>query len=380
MLSVVINIILLLWLGVPVVYFTVFAFAGVLERNKAAQEGKGSRSYVILVPAYKSDCCILDTARAAASQDYPSDRFRVLVISDSMRPETVAALKNLPVEVLEVSFENSTKAASLKCAMDFLGADAADAVVILDADNIVGPRFLSGIDGSFRAETALQAHRTAKNRDTAVAVIDAASEEINNTIFRKGHNALGLSSALIGSGMVFDYGWFLRNISSFNTAGEDKEMELRLLRDGIRVEYAGGVEVLDEKTRTQSNYYSQRRRWTASQYNLMRDALKDFSSVKDKAGYADKLLQWTFPPRMIIIVAVPFLAILFSLLHSGFGRIWWIMTALLVTSLVVAVPKEQRDRRLLSSFVKLPVLAAMSVANLFRMKGTKDRFIHTEHE
>ena len=376
-----INFILLLCLGIPVAYFAVFSFAALLCRRRSPVAGDGGgHSFVILIPAYKSDSSILDTALAAAAQDLPEDRFRVLVISDSMRPQTVESLRNEGVEVLEVTFTNSTKAKSLLAATEYLGPGAAEAVVILDADNIVSPQFLRDIDGAWRPGTAIQAHRTAKNRDSSVAVIDAVSEEINNSIFRKGHNALGLSSALIGSGMVFDYGWFHANASSFTTSGEDKEMELKLLQDGIKVEYLESVKVLDEKTRTQSNYYNQHRRWTASQYNLFPDALKKMKDAADKIGYFDKLLQWTFPSRMIILAGVPLVAIMFSLARSGYAILWWALTLVMAASMLAGVPREQRDRKLAASLVKVPALAMTAVANLFRIKGTKDKFIHTEHK
>ena len=192
-----INVIMLLLLGVPVLYFAVFALAAAVRKPQNACASQ-NRSFVILIPAYKSDSCIMDTALSAAAQNYPAGKFRVLVISDSMQADTVANLRGKNIEVLEVSFENSTKAKSLAEALKYLGPKAADAVAILDADNIVDSGFLAGIDAAMKPGTAIQAHRTAKNRDTAVAVIDAASEEINNTIFRLGHNAAGLSSALIG--------------------------------------------------------------------------------------------------------------------------------------------------------------------------------------
>lgn len=96
---------------------------------------------------------------------------------------------------------------------------------------------------------AVQAHRTAKNRDTDTAVLDAASEEVNNSIFRRGHVALGFSSALIGSGMAFDYKWFRENIACCTTSGEDKELEALLLRQGIYIDYLDDVRVLDERYR-----------------------------------------------------------------------------------------------------------------------------------
>ena len=267
----IIDIILLIVLGIPAVYFFAFAVFSRFFDDDDPKETARTRRFVTIIPAYKSDPFILDTARAAATQDYPSDRFRTLVVSDSMKPETVASLKDGGIEVIEVSFEKSTKAASLQAAMEYLGDGAADVVIILDSDNIVGNDFISAIDQAFeRGAKAVQAHRTAKNRDTDIAVIDAVSEEINNSIFRKGHCSVGMTSALIGSGMAFDYKWFADACSSFTTTGEDKEMELRLISDGIKVKYLDNVKVLDEKTRSASNYYNQRRRWTASQYKPLR--------------------------------------------------------------------------------------------------------------
>lgn len=377
----IIDIILLIVLGIPAVYFFAFAVFSRFFDDDDPKETARTRRFVTIIPAYKSDPFILDTARAAATQDYPSDRFRTLVVSDSMKPETVASLEDGGIEVIEVSFEKSTKAASLQAAMEYLGDDAADVVIILDSDNIVGNDFISAIDQAFeRGAKAVQAHRTAKNRDTDIAVIDAVSEEINNSIFRKGHCSVGMTSALIGSGMAFDYKWFAYACSSFTTTGEDKEMELRLISDGIKVKYLDNVKVLDEKTRSASNYYNQRRRWTASQYNIILDAARKFPAAANKLDYADKLFQWLFPPRMIIITAIPLLAILLSLFHSPYAWQWWRLTIILVIGLLLAIPKGGFDRKLLKAMVTVPVLAVMAAINMFRMKGTKDNYIHTEHE
>lgn len=121
---------------------------------------------------------------------------------------------------------------------------------------------------------AVQAHRTAKNRDTDTAVLDAASEEVNNSIFRRGHVALGFSSALIGSGMAFDYKWFRENIACCTTSGEDKELEALLLRQGIYIDYLDDVRVLDEKVQGEGAYYNQRRRWIAAQFYALSSAVR----------------------------------------------------------------------------------------------------------
>ena len=372
----------ILWalLFIPVAYLTLFAILSLAAKRYRYPAGRRTDSFVVLIPAYKSDSTILQTAQSALGQDYTAGKFRVLVISDSMRADTVEALRQAGAEVLEVSFENSTKAKSLNAAMEHLGPHAADRIVILDADNIVGESFLSLLDDAFcDGVRAVQAHRCAANRDTDVAVLDAASEEINNSIFRKGHCAAGLSSALIGSGMAFEYSWFAQACKSLVTSGEDKELELRLLSDGIFIEYLDYVKVRDEKTRTGGNYYNQHRRWTASQYNILPAALRGFKDAKDKKGYADKLLQWMFPSRMMLTGLIPVLAAAASILGLSNARTWWELFVMLAVAMLLALPQEHLDAKLWKSLIKAPLLAAMAVANLFRMKGTKDKFIHTEH-
>ena len=61
-----------------------------------------------------------------------------------------------------------------------------DMIVIMDADNTTDPDFLSEINRAFQAgEKAIQAHRTAKNMNTDVAVLDATGLGVHG-----GHEAL----------------------------------------------------------------------------------------------------------------------------------------------------------------------------------------------
>ena len=133
------------------------------------------------------------------------------VISDHMQPETNEYLRTLPITLLTPTFEKSSKAKAMQYAINEVKGDF-DNVVILDADNVVRPEFLSQLNILCSIYDVIQCHRCAKNANNDVAVLDGASEEINNTIFRKAHNRLGLSSALIGSGMCFNYELFKKNV------------------------------------------------------------------------------------------------------------------------------------------------------------------------
>lgn len=83
----------------------------------------------------------------------------------------------------------------------------------------------------------MQAHRTGKNLNTDIALLDGVSEEINNGFFRKGHNVLGLSAGLAGSGMAFQYSWYYEAVDQLKTAGEDKELELLLIEYEMHTVY-----------------------------------------------------------------------------------------------------------------------------------------------
>lgn len=378
----IIDWLLVLTLLLPVLYLFLFAAFSMRRRTDDYPPARKQRRFVTLIPAYKADAVILRTAQAALAQEYPEGLHRVAVIADRLKPETLAGLRRLPLTVIVVMFENSSKAKALTAATDQLGPGAADVVTILDADNLVGPDFIARLNEVFdTGMVAVQAHRTAKNRDSDTAVLDAASEEINNSIFRRGHVALGLSSALIGSGMAFAYDWFRDNIRKCRTSGEDKELETLLLRQRIYIDYLDDLMVLDEKVQGEGAYYNQRRRWIAAQFYALGSALRDLPAalLRGNYDYVDKLVQWCLPPRMLLIGLVPLWAVAMTFLEPWGSVKWWAAWLLLLFAMAMALPDEQTDAKLGHALRRVPVLVLLTAANLFRLGGTRDKFIHTRH-
>lgn len=378
----IIDWIFIIALLLPVLYLFVFAAFSMQRRREPYPPARKQRRFVTLIPAYKADAVVVRTAQAALAQEYPEGLHRVAVIADQLQPATLGELRKLPLTVIEVTFENSSKAKALTAAVEELGPEAAEAVAILDADNLVGGEFIARLNEVFDAGVeAVQAHRTAKNRDTDTAVLDAAGEEINNSIFRRGHVALGFSSALIGSGMAFRYDWFCANIRRCVTAGEDKELEALLLRERIYIDYLDDVEVLDEKVQGEEAYYNQRRRWIAAQFYALGSAVRNLPGAlfSGNFDYCDKLLQWCLPPRMLLIGLVPLWAVVMTFLDPWGSVKWWIALVLMLFALAMALPDAQTDAKLGRALRRVPVLVLLTAANLFRLGGTKDKFIHTQH-
>lgn len=369
-------------LALPVLYLFVFAYGAMRRIPEPYPAARKQRRFVTLIPAYKSDAVILRTAEAALAQEYPQELHQVVVIADRLQAETLVNLRKLPICVIEVNFENSSKAKALTHAVEQLGADAAQVVTILDADNLVGPEYIARLNEVFDSGVvAVQAHRTAKNRDTNTAVLDAASEEINNSIFRRGHVGLGFSSALIGSGMAFGYDWFRTNICKCCTSGEDKELEAMLLEQGIYIDYLDDLLVLDEKVQGEGAYYNQRRRWIAAQFYALASAVKRLPGAiaARNFDYCDKLIQWCLPPRMLLLGLLPLWCVAITALDPWASVKWWVALLMLAFALAMALPDEQTDEKLGRALKRIPILVLLTFANLFRLRGTKDQFIHTEH-
>ncbi len=357
-----------------------------IAAHAAALSNKQCR-FLILYPAYKEDRVIINAVENFLLQDYPASHYRVSVISDHMQPETNDYLRQLPITLLEPVFEKSSKAKAMQYAIEMVESGKLqlidgkfDQVVILDADNVVHPDFLSQLNILCTVYDAIQCHRCAKNANNDVAVLDGASEEINNTIFRKAHNRLGLSSALIGSGMCFKYELFKKNVFELKTAGEDREMEALLLHQEVYIKYAPEIHVFDEKVSSQDNFQRQRMRWMTAQVQSL---LSDLPKIPDaiihgNINFVDKTIQQALIPRSILIVLLASISIFMTIFMPSWCEKWWILFAMLAVSLFIALPRPLRFR----SFAKvlaIPGLVLRMLKNALHIDHKNTDFIHTQH-
>lgn len=369
-------------LGTSVLYLFVFALLSHIKRKDIYPAAGKLHRFVILYPAYKEDRVIENAVSNFLEQDYPKSCYDVVVISDQMQDDTINRLKSMPVTLLEVHFQQSSKAKAMQYAIENLDKNTYDMVVIMDADNTVEPNFLHELNKAYHSGClVIQAHRMAKNLNTDTAILDAVSEEINNSIFRKGHVRLGLSAALIGSGMAIDFQWFKKNIFKLQTAGEDKELEALLLKENIFIEYLEHVNVYDEKTQKDSTFYNQRRRWLASQLFAIKNNIGKLPGAlfDGKFDYANKICQWMMLPRILLLGFIGIISIIVLLYQWTWAIKWFILELLLVITLSLAVPDYLVNEQFKKAVWKAPKLFLLMTLNLFRLKGVNKKFIHTEH-
>lgn len=340
------------------------------------------KKYLVIFPAYGEDKVILHTVKSFLLQHYPHDKYSVVVVSDHMLKETNTELSKLPITLLQPQFENSSKAKALQFAIDNIH-DNFDNIVILDADNIVQPDFLEKLNEICnQGFSAIQCHRCAKNAENQIAQLDGISEEINNSLFRKGHNNIGLSAALIGSGMCFDYLWFKAHVHLLSTAGEDREIEKMLLIEHIYIKYVEDIDVFDEKVGNEDNFQLQRQRWMSAQLNCLLSMMKNLptSIVHLNVNYIDKTIQQMLIPRSMLLVGTFVWALLMSVFEMSWAYKWWGLFALTSLSLWIAIPRKMRNGGLAQLITHLPRLTWRMMSNIRHIDSENREFIHTSHE
>jgi cellulose synthase/poly-beta-1,6-N-acetylglucosamine synthase-like glycosyltransferase len=371
------------FLSIQVGYLLFFAIMGKIVAPKSHPTAAKTNFIRLLIPGYKEDAVIIATAKSAISHNYPKDKFEVVVIADSFSNATLQTLRTLPIKIVEVQFEKSTKGKALQKAIAATADTPADIVLVLDADNHMAPGFLHAINNAFENGYAvIQGHRTAKNTQNAFALLDACTEEINNHIFRRGHVAAGLPSALIGSGMAFSWPLFtslLQNIG--DTSGEDKELEFRIVRQQLKVAFLDGCYVYDEKVSGNEVFSKQRSRWLATQVEFFQKYFIEgwVQLAKGNIAFFNKVFQTYLLPRVMLVAATG----LWLMISFWWMPQWFIgsmaLMAALCTSLLLGIPGRWYNSQLWKAFLQIPGAVIGMLQALLQIGKARKQFIHTPH-
>ena len=383
-LTVIIEWTVLIYFYITALYLLYFAFIGIFRKIDNTNRFDYYRKILILIPAFKEDVVILEVVEDALKQDYPADQYKIVVIADSLNDKTINSLHEFPIETIQVKFLDSTKSKALNAACHQIQEDY-DIVVILDADNLMAKDFLTRLNLGFaNGFKVIQGHRVAKNSDTSFALLDGISEEINNHIFRQGHRAAGLSAALIGSAMGFDFKLFKRLMLQINAVGGfDKELELLIASEKIKIDYLADAYVLDEKVQNAYRFTNQRRRWLSAQfYYFGRDFLPSLRLLITKGNieYFNKAFQFILPPRILLLGVVILINLFVQSIRIGNTAEWFYLMVITILIFLFSVPLKFYTFKTLKVIFDLPKGFFWMIVSLIKSRRANRKFIHTEHE
>ena len=362
--------ILFIFISLTILYMAFFAVTSLFNRHSDMPKAKRQNRFIVLIPAYGDGKNVMQTVKSILGQTYPQRMFDVTVISDHMSEMTNFQLAQQPVTLLTPNFEKSSKSKALQLAVNNLPQfKIYDVVIILNAGNVVEPEFLTQMNDAYEAAgtKAIQSHRISFNRDTTSARLSSVFEEINNSIFRRGHIAIGLSSALSDSGMAYEFSWFKENIMKLHAKNEDKEMEALLMRQHIFIDYFDKILVFDEKARLADDFNREHSNWIVTQTRTIFRNIRYLPLALLNRHYdlADKILQWMLIPRMILMFVVILMGIITPFIYFSIALKWWALFAVILLIFAIATPNYLVDEHWDRTLFSIPIVVLSSVLNKF---------------
>lgn len=141
------------------------------------------------------------------------------------------------------------------------------------------------------------------------------------------------------------------------------------------------IPLFDEKIQNTKDFSRQRRRWLSAQWHYCRTFVKYLGKAlaAHNWDFCDKMFQQVSIPRLLLLGFTFFLAVLCTCYYWMWGLKWWVLFALLVAALLIAVPKRFYTMRLAVALLSLPYTFLLMAANIFKLRGANKNFIHTRH-
>ena len=363
--------------ALAVIYMLIYTIASLFYTKREIPKTKQLNRFILLIPSYNNPG-VVQTVKSVLAQSYPMRLFDVTVISDHNDEMTNFRLAQEPVTLLTPNFEKSTKAKALQLAVNNLPQfKIYDIAIVLDGGSVVDTNFLEQMNAAYEAAgtKVFQAHRISRNRDSTAARMGAVFEEINNTIFRRGHIALGLSAGICGGGYAMDFNWFKDNVFKLKSQWEVKEWESLLMRQNVFVDFFDDIFVYDEKKRTPEEFNRERLNWIKAQIHA---AFKNIhylpgALLNRRYNRIDKVVQWLLIPRMLMMAIIVGMSLILPAIYTSLVFKWWALFAITLLICAIATPDYLVDDHWESTFFKSPLVLMKSIPGLSGIANYLDR-------
>jgi cellulose synthase/poly-beta-1,6-N-acetylglucosamine synthase-like glycosyltransferase len=188
--------------------------------------------------------------------------------------------------------------------------------------------------------------------------------------------------------MAFDFE-LIREIFSLdhilNNPGEDREIDMQLMKRKIKMEFIDDAYVYDEKVSSSQVFEKQRTRWLEAQVNHFRrffDA--DMRDAPLTVVYLNKFFQTLLLPRLLFLI---FFFMVFVVLAIQWitgaevlfpGPVWWLACMVIYAlTLLISVPGKFYNVKTFQAIIHIPLLMVSMLKAILKMKKNRTEFLHT---
>ncbi len=351
-------------------YNLLFAFFALF--NKKRRVGRGviitqQKKILVLIPAHNEELLIGRLLDSLEGMDYPKEKYDVLVIVDNCTDRTDEIVRDKDAQLLVRNDKNKLgKGQALKWAISQKVYHRYDAVLVIDADNIVDSGLLRAVNIHLNNdEVAIQCNNGVANpNDTWFTRVMNIARVINNELFYQGRYVLGLSNIFTGNGMCLASDLLTRISWESEGISEDKEQSVRLISQEIFIAFAIEAKLYAQESKFLGQAFSQRLRWAGGKFKHSRKyGLRLFLHGIKEGNFklSEAILPLILPNHSLLANMTFFLLLL--VIFSPFNWAWrnvfiiWIAIVLLsqLIYLVLGFFVAKAKFRTVVSFFMAPV-------------------------
>ncbi|RIK74265.1 MAG: hypothetical protein DCC67_16815 [Planctomycetota bacterium] len=265
-------------------YHVALGMVAAVPRRRPRRSAAEHSRFAILIPAHNEETSISASVASCLSQDYPAEKYFVLVIADNCTDRTAELARAAGAECLErFDRARSGKGAALAWGIPQALAKPCDAVLIVDADCALDAGALRALDRHVAAgHQAVQLNNVPSNADDCpTSYLLAVANKLENDFFYAPKDRLGLAVLLRGTGMMLARQLLQECPWEAQSLTEDSEYSMRLFRRGQRIRFEPSAAVRSAAPVSRDQLTAQRTRWISGQrdvatshaWSLVRDAV-----------------------------------------------------------------------------------------------------------
>lgn len=287
-------------------YQAFFMIRALVQGTVRLPEAKRLHSYAFVIAAHNEEAVIGNLVESIFAQDYPRELMDVFVVCDACTDDTHAVAEAAGATVWDRNdLARRGKSWALDYAFDRILNDydgAYEAFVVMDADNLVAPDYLSVMNRAFDAGYLVcTGYRNSKNFDSSWISSAYAIWFIREAKFLNNARMMsGTSCAISGSGWMVSerivrgmHGW------DFHTLTEDIQFSTFCCANNVQIGYAP-AEFFDEQPITLKASWTQRMRWTKGFYQVFFSYGRDLAKGITRGQFASYDMLMTIAPGMIL--------------------------------------------------------------------------------
>jgi 1,2-diacylglycerol 3-beta-glucosyltransferase len=380
-----------LWAVYLVVIVTAALFDRSQDRGRHPAAHPTSR-IVVIVPAHNEEHFIGRTVQSLGTQTYPPDLFEVLVIADNCTDDTAAVAREAGAHVLvrdEPGLRGKGRALHWAIERVLERPAPPDAVVIVDADSVADPEFLTLLVSRFESGAEVVQGESLLDEDGSTpTAMRAGAFLLVNRSRPTGRAVLGLPAELSGNGMLFSRRVLLDNPWTAFTSTEDVEYSLRLRLAGVSPSFARGAILRSAAAPHARAAEEQQLRWEGGKFHLARTYAPRLvaRAVRERRpGLLDAAFEVALPPLGYLAAgAVATAGVASALVIAGRAPAWAVIPSgvalcAIPVYVLVGLRAGEAPRSAYTSLLHAPAFVLRKTTRAYRLvRFRADSWVRTE--